>query len=90
MKVSEVMTRDVRLIEPTQTIREEAKSSLETDGKAARYQDGTECVLNLMRFCHDHVGDHQQAEVRHLGCAQARGRQAVVPQGRAGWSVVYG
>ena len=31
MKVSEVMTRDVRLIEPTQTIRDAAKLMAELD-----------------------------------------------------------
>ena len=44
MKVSEVMTRDVRLIEPTQTIRDAAKMMAEMDAGIMPVREGDRLV----------------------------------------------
>jgi CBS domain-containing protein len=44
MKVSEVMTKDVRLIEPTQTIREAAKMMAELDAGIMPVREGDRLV----------------------------------------------
>ena len=44
MKVSEVMTRDVRLIEPTQTIRDAAKLMAELDAGIMPVREGDRLV----------------------------------------------
>ena len=82
MKVNEVMTQDVRLIEPTQTIRDAARLMAELDAGIMPVREGDRSGWHDHRPRHCHSGRGPGKGAGHIHPRGDDGRGHVLLRGR--------